>query len=266
MTTPETAKPAAAPMDDLHELRLDGRGALILGGAGGIGRAVAALLGRRGARVMLLDTSEAALSAAAGELAGLGVHAETRVGDAGDSSVSDDAVAACVEAGGLEILVNCAGIGGGSGPVIEMSDEAWREVIDVNLTGAFYACRAAARHMAANGYGRIVNIASIAGLEGNPNAAHYSASKGGLITLTKSLGKELAQSGVLVNAVAPAVIETPILDQVAPEHVEYMRSKIPMGRFGTPEEVARLVAFLVSDHVSFSTGVVYDLSGGRAVY
>jgi 3-oxoacyl-[acyl-carrier protein] reductase len=262
--------PAAGPTraaDDLAELRLDDRVALVTGAAGGIGAATAELLGRRGAMVAVVDTAADRLATVGRQLLEAGVAVLAIVADVTDPKQCDAAVEACVDRWGrLDILVNSAGIGGGSHPVTEMPDEAWHAVFDVNIHGTFYTCRAAARRMAAQGSGRIVNVASIAGLEGNPNAAHYSASKAAVIALTKSLGKELAQAGVHVTAIAPAVIETDLLAQVGPAHVEYMRSKIPMGRFGRVEEVARLIAHLAGPHLTFSTGAVYDLSGGRATY
>jgi len=253
--------------DDLSDLRLDGRVALITGSACGIGRAVADLLGHRGAAVALFDRDATALQDTATALAEHTIDVLALRGDVSASGDCDAAVAACVQRWGrLDILVNNAGVGGRSAPAWDLSDDDWRRVLDTNLNGLFYFCRAAIRQMRVQDSGRIVNIASIAGKEGNPNASHYSASKAAVIALTKSLGKELATSGVLVNAIAPAVIETDILKDVGPEHVAYMRSKIPMERFGQPEEVARLVGFLVSAHLTFSTGAVYDISGGRATY
>jgi 3-oxoacyl-[acyl-carrier protein] reductase len=170
------------------------------------------------------------------------------------------------ELGPLDVLVCSAGIPGESLPSTEISDEEWRRVMAINADGVFFCNRAAARGMAERGYGRIVNVASIAGKEGNPMAAAYSASKAAVIALTKAMGKDLAQTGVLVNCVAPAVIETPILEGVTDEHVEYMVGRIPMGRMGRAEEVAALVCWLASEECSFSTGATYDISGGRAVY
>jgi 3-oxoacyl-[acyl-carrier protein] reductase len=168
--------------------------------------------------------------------------------------------------GGIDILVNNAGITGGNKKVWEMDPAEWRRVLEVDLTSVFLCCRAVVPRMLHRGYGRIVNIASIAGKEGNPTASHYSTAKAGVIALTKSLGKELATSGVLVNCVAPAVIGTDILKQMTEQHIEYMLSRIPMGRFGKKEEAAALVAWLCSADCSFSTGAVFDLSGGRATY
>jgi len=168
--------------------------------------------------------------------------------------------------GRIDILVNNAGIAGTNSKTWEADPADWRRVIDINLNGPFYCCHAVIPHLLKGGYGRIVNIASIAGKEGNPNAAHYSASKAAVIALTKSLGKELATSGVVVNCVTPAVIETDILKQLTPQHIDYMLSKIPMNRFGKKEEAAALVAWLCSEDCSFTTGAVFDLSGGRATY
>jgi 3-oxoacyl-[acyl-carrier protein] reductase len=224
------------------------------------------MLAGRGAAVALLDLDREALEDAAGALGGADVLALR--GDVTEPDDCEAAVAACVERWGhLDVLVNNAGLAGANKLAWELEDETWLKVLDVNLNGTFYFCRAAARRMREQSYGRIVNVASIAGKEGNPNASHYSAAKAGIIALTESLGKELATEGVLVNAVAPAVIDgTPQADAVSPEHLEYMRSRIPMGRFGRLEEAARLVAFLASRQLSFSTGAVYDLSGGRATY
>jgi len=176
------------------------------------------------------------------------------------------ATATVAALGGIDILVNNAGIAGGSKPSWELTPDEWRQVIDVDLTGVFLCCRAVVPVMRPRGWGRVVNVASIAGKEGNPNAAHYSAAKAGGIGFTKALGKELARTGIRVNCITPAVIETDILRQMTPQHVEYMLSKIPMGRFGKKEEAAALVAWLCSDDCSFTTGGVFDLSGGRATY
>jgi 3-oxoacyl-[acyl-carrier protein] reductase len=179
----------------------------------------------------------------------------------------NEAVAAATGAwGGVDILVNNAGIAGRSAPAWELSVAEWQDVIDIDLTGVFLGCRAVLPGMIERGYGRIVNIASIAGKEGNPNAVPYSAAKSGVIGLTKAVAKEVATKGVIVNAITPAVIETEILKQVSQEHIAYMTSRIPMGRVGQPKEVAALAAFLCSDEVTFSTGAVFDLSGGRATY
>jgi NAD(P)-dependent dehydrogenase (short-subunit alcohol dehydrogenase family) len=249
-----------------NELRLDGRVALITGAARGIGFESARLLQSRGAKVALFDVSADEAAASATQLGGEVIAVS---GDVTDAADAQRAVAACLDAWGhLDVLVNNAGIGGATAPTWELEVDDWRRVIDVNLTGQFLMCRAAVPAMLANGWGRIVNIASIAGKEGNPTSAHYSASKAGVIGLTKSLGKELATSGVLVNAIAPAVIRTEILtrDGVDPAFLETLLVKIPMQRMGEPEEVARLVGYLASEELSFSTGATYDLSGGRATY
>lgn len=253
--------------DDLAELRLDGQVALITGGAGGIGRACAELLGRRGARTVLFDTDEAKLAEWTRSLQEAGIEAVAIQGSVSEADDCQRAVAECLARWSrIDILVNCAGIGGGNFPILQMPEQNWRSVMDVNALGTFLACQAVLPPMVKAGYGRIVNIASVAGLEGNPHASHYSASKAAVIAFTKALGKEMATSGVIANAIAPAVIETELLDQVTQAQVEYMLSKIPMSRFGTPEEVARMVGFLASPHVTFSTGAVFDLSGGRATY
>jgi 3-oxoacyl-[acyl-carrier protein] reductase len=168
--------------------------------------------------------------------------------------------------GKIDILVNNAGVTGGNAPLWELAPDVWRQVIDVNLIGPYLTCRAVAPHMIAAGYGRIVNIASIAGKEGNPNASHYSASKAGLIALTKSLAKELATKGVLVNCITPAAAKTEMFAQMTQQHIDYMLSKIPMNRFVAVDEIAAMVAWLASEECSFSTGAVFDISGGRAVY
>jgi 3-oxoacyl-[acyl-carrier protein] reductase len=184
-----------------------------------------------------------------------------------DEAAVQAATAATLQAHGhIDILVNNAGITGGNGPTWELAPEVWRRVIDVNLIGPFLTCRAIVPHLLQRGYGRIVNVASVAGKEGNPNASHYSASKAGLIALTKSLGKELATKGVLVNAVTPAAAKTAIFDSMTQQHIDFMLSKIPMNRFGQVEEIANLVAWLASDECAFSTGATFDISGGRATY
>jgi 2-dehydro-3-deoxy-L-rhamnonate dehydrogenase (NAD+) len=243
---------------------LAGRAALVTGAARGIGLAIAARFAADGARVALLDLDRDGVLAAARSL---GPDAMPLVADVTRPADVQGAVQAVVERWGrLDVLVNNAGITGRSFPIWELDDEDWHRVLAVDLTSVFLCCRAAVRVMLGQGSGRIVNIASIAGKEGNPTLVPYSAAKAGVIGLTKALAKEVATRGILVNAVAPAVIGTELLQQVEKSTVDYMVSKIPMGRVGRPEEVAALVAWLASDDCSFSTGAVYDLSGGRATY
>lgn len=193
------------------------------------------------------------------------VHAA--VVDVTDEASIAAAVGALIrDVGRIDILVNNAGITGGNAPLWQLAPEVWRRVVEVNLVAPYLVCRAVVPHMIGAGYGRIVNVASIPGKDGNPNASHYSASKAGLIALTKSLGKELATAGVLVNAVAPAAAKTELFGQMKQEHIDYMLSKIPMNRFVTVDEIAAMVAWLASEECSFSTGAVFDISGGRAVY
>jgi 2-dehydro-3-deoxy-L-rhamnonate dehydrogenase (NAD+) len=234
----------------------NGRTALITGGAGGIGAAVARRLLTGGARVATLDL----MTPADEEVVGL-------TGDATQSPDVDEAVIRVeAELGPLDIVVCAAGISGESLRTVDVSDAEWRRVFSINCDGVFYANRAAARMMVPRGYGRIVNIASIAGKEGNPMATAYSASKAAVIAMTKAIGKDLAETGVLVNCITPAVIETQMLGDMTEGHIAYMTERIPMKRMGQPEEVAALVAFLASEECSFSTGAVFDLSGGRATY
>lgn len=217
--------------------------AFVTGGASGIGAAVVERLRAGGADVHVFDL--------------------VRGHDVRDSAQLRVAIEQLPR---LDILVCCAGVGGASLHTEDVSDEEWAQVHRVNLDGVFYANRAAISKMREMGYGRIVNVASIAGKEGNPMAAAYSSSKGAVIALTKSIGKDVAGSGILVNSVAPAVIDTPILGQLSQEHIDYMASRIPLGRIGKPEEVARLVCWLASEEMTFSTGACFDISGGRAVY
>ena len=245
-------------------MRFEGKTGIVTGAARGIGEAIVRRLTSEGARVLIADIDEGAAQATADAI-GAGALAHRL--DVTDPASWEAAVErATSDWGRLDILVNNAGIAGRSAPATELSVEEWRQVIELDLTGVFLGCRAVLPTMTGAGYGRIVNIASIAGKEGNPNAVPYSAAKAGVIGLTKAIAKEVATKGVLVNSVAPAVVETPILAQVSAEHIAYMTSRIPMGRVGQPHEVAALVAFLCSDDLSFSTGAVYDISGGRATY
>jgi 3-oxoacyl-[acyl-carrier protein] reductase len=235
----------------------DGRVALVTGGASGIGLATVELLVARGAAVAVFDLDVSSLPDGV-----LGIE-----GDVTDSSAADAAVAQVSRAlGSLSVLACCAGVAGESLRTVDIPDEEWKRVFAINVDGVLWFNRAAARVMVERGSGRIVNVASIAGKEGNPMAAAYSASKAAVIGLTKAIGRDLATTGVLVNCIAPAVITTPILDQISQEHIDYMVEKIPMGRLGRPEEVAELIAFLASDAMSFSTGATFDISGGRATF
>lgn len=245
-------------------MRFEGKTGIVTGGARGIGRAIVERLTSEGAKVMIADLDVETGQAAAAEI-GNGAIAQKL--DVTSPESWEAAVNTAKEAWGrVDILVNNAGIAGRSAVAWELSIDEWKQVIDIDLSGVFYGCRSVLPTMLEQGYGRIVNISSIAGKEGNPNASPYSAAKAGVIGLTKSLAKEVATKGVIVNAITPAVIETEILKQVSAEHIAYMTSRIPMGRVGQPREVAALAAFLCSDDVSFSTGAVFDLSGGRATY
>ncbi len=247
----------------MNQIDLRGRGAVVTGAARGIGYACAERLAASGAKVSLWDVDAAALADAAKKLGG----AHTVVVDiTSEESVAAAAKAATAALGQVDILVNNAGITGPNRKTWEFTPEEWRRVIDVDLTGAFLCSRALVPGMMARRYGRIVNMASVAGKEGNPNAAAYSSAKAGLIGLTKSLGKELATENVMVNCVTPAAAETDLFKQMTEEHIAYMRSKIPMNRFVQPSEIAALVAWLCSEECGFSTGGVFDISGGRATY
>jgi 2-dehydro-3-deoxy-L-rhamnonate dehydrogenase (NAD+) len=233
----------------MNQLDLKGRSAVVTGGLIGIGAAIVKRLEASGAKVAVWD-----------------------VNDADKTDVTDPAAIqraldkTLKQFGRIDILVNNAGIAGPTMPVVDYPIDQWRKVIDIDLTGPFLCCRAVVPHMVKAGFGRIVNIASVAGKEGNPNAAAYAAAKGGLIAFTKALGKELAQSGVLVNCITPAAAQTAILDQVTPEFAKFMLSKIPMGRFVKVEEIAAMACWLASEDCSFTTAGVFDISGGRATY
>jgi 2-dehydro-3-deoxy-L-rhamnonate dehydrogenase (NAD+) len=231
-----------------------GRVALVTGAASGIGAAVAKRLRASGAEVAALD-----LQPVDGYFS---VQAEISRSSEVDAAV--DRIQQ--ELGRLDVLVNCAGIPGRSLRTVEVDDDEWQRVLGINASGSFYLCRAVLPGMVDRGYGRIVLLSSIAGKEGNPMAAAYSASKAAVIALAKAIGKDVAGTGVLVNAIAPAVIQTPILEGISEEHVKYMLERIPLGRMGTADEVAHLVAFLASEEQSFSTGATFDISGGRATF
>jgi len=250
----------------MNRIDLQGKNAIVTGGARGIGFAIAQRLLASGAACSLWDRDVEALGSAANALAGLGTVRTATVDLTQADSVKAAADATFKALGTVDILVNNAGIAGANKKTWEFTPDEWQQVLQVNLFSVFLCCRAIVPKMIEQGYGRIVNIASIAGKEGNPNASHYSASKSGVIALTKSLAKETARSGVIVNCITPAVIETDILKQLSQEHIDYMLSKVPMGRFGLKEEAAALVAWLCSSDCSFSTGAVFDLSGGRATY
>ena len=239
--------------------RFQGRVAVVTGGVSGIGAGIAARLAADGARVSLWDRDAAALAKA-----GAPHKAQVEVTDSDAVQCAADATVAAL--GRIDILIACAGITGPNAPSWEYPIPEWNRVMDVNLNGVFYCNRAVVPVMLRQDYGRIVNIASIAGKEGNPNAAAYSASKAGVIGLTKSLGKELAKTNIRVNCVTPAAVRTPLFAQMTHEHIDFMLSKIPLGRFGEIEEVASLVYWLASEECSFSTGAVFDISGGRATY
>lgn len=239
----------------MNRYDFDGRVALVTGGASGIGAATVERLRESGARVAVFDRQQA------------GGDVLSIQGDVSRSRDADGAVERVVaDLGGLDVLVNSAGVPGQSLRTLDVPDEEWERVFAINAHGTFWFCRAAARVMVDRGYGRIVNVASIAGKEGNPQAAAYSGSKAAVIGFTKSVGKDLADTGVVVNCIAPAVIETPILQGITQEHIDYMVERIPLGRVGRPDEVAALICWLASEEASFSTGACYDISGGRAVY
>ena len=248
----------------MNQLDFAGRHAVVTGGATGLGYGIAQRLIASGGSVTIWDRNGEAATKAAWSL-GAKAFALT-VDVTQQTSVAKAVAATLAQARRIDALVNSAGI---TGPNLRLWDypvEAWREVMEVNLNGAFICCREVVRPMRAQGYGRIVNIASVAGKDGNPNASAYSASKAGLIALTKSLGKELADTGIRVNCVTPAAVKTAIFDQMTPDHIAFMLSKIPVGRFGKVEEIASMVAWLCTEECSFSTGAVFDLSGGRSTY
>lgn len=250
----------------MNRIDLTGKRAIVTGGARGIGLAIAARLLASGAVVTLWDRDAPALDAAVKRLAGSGEVHTAAVDLTDDAAVTAATNRTLGAMGGIEILINNAGITGPNATTWEYPVAEWRKVIEVDLTAPFLCCRAVVPHLVKAGWGRIVNIASVAGKEGNPNAPAYSAAKAGLIGLTKSLGKELAKSNVLVNCVTPAVAETDILKQMTEAHVAFMLGKIPMGRFVQIDEIAALVLWLASPECSFSTGAVFDITGGRSTY
>lgn len=246
----------------MNRIDLDGRVAVVTGGAQGIGRAVAERFIESGATVWLWDRDAALAQSTATE-----IGAKVLVVDQTDADAVVAAAAEVMAADGrIDIAVANAGIAGANGTVWEYALAEWNRVIDINLNGVFHVCRAVVPHMLAAGYGRIVNVASIAGKEGNPNAAAYSASKAGVIALTKSLGKETAGKNIAVNCVTPAAARTKIFEQMKQEFIDYMLAKIPRGRFLEVDEAAAMIAWLASEENSFTTGAVFDLSGGRATY
>jgi 2-dehydro-3-deoxy-L-rhamnonate dehydrogenase (NAD+) len=248
----------------MNQLDFKGRHAVVTGGATGLGFAIAQRLLASGGSVTLWDRDEAAAQKAA---QALGAKAYAVGVDVASHEAVQRAVKATLQQSKrVDALVNSAGITGPNTKVWEYPVDAWRQVMDVNLTGLFICCREIVPLMRDAGYGRIVNIASVAGKDGNPNASAYSASKAAVIALTKSLGKELADTQVRVNCVTPAAVKTAIFDQMTEQHIQFMLSKIPMGRFGTPDEIASMVAWLCTEECSFSTGAVFDLSGGRSTY
>jgi len=246
----------------MNRLDLDGRNAVVTGGASGLGLAIAERLAASGAKIVIWDIDGAAAQAAGKKLGGSAVVAD--VSDPASVTLAVKGTLGVVPA--IDVLVNNAGITGPNARLWEYPVEGWQKVFAVNVEGTFHCCRAVVPLMRERNYGRIVNIASVAGKDGNPNASAYSASKAAVIGLTKSLGKELADTAIRVNCVTPAAVRTPLFAQMTQSHIDYMLSKIPLGRFGEPQEIAALVAWLASEECSFSTGAVFDLSGGRSTY
>jgi len=250
----------------MNNLDMKGRSAIVTGGASGIGLAISQRLAASGAQVAVWDMNEATMATALKTLTGAPKTLAQKVDVTRIDQVETAFRATVAAFGKVDALVNSAGVAGKNAMTWEYPIEEWLRVHDINLNGTFYTCRTVAPHMMANNYGRIVNIASIAGKEGNPTASAYSSSKAAVIGLTKSLGKELAKNGITVNCVTPAAVKTPIFDQVSQAHIDFMLSKIPMGRFGLVEEIASAVCWLCTEDASFTTGSALDLSGGRATY
>lgn len=250
----------------MNQIDLQGRVAVVTGGAQGIGRSIAERLLHSGASVSIWDIDHSLASRTVSELSAIGRALAVEVDVTQPQQVSGAVSQTEAQLGEIHILVNNAGIAGSNASVWEYSVDEWKHIVDVDLYGVFLCCRAVVPRMLQGGYGRIVNVASIAGKEGNPNASAYSAAKAGVIALTKSLGKELANHDIAVNCITPAAAKTAIFDQMSPQHIEYMLSKIPRGRFVDVSEIASLVAWLVSSENSFATAGVYDISGGRATY
>ena len=250
----------------MNVIDLKDRVAVVTGGAQGIGLATTQRLLQSGARAVIWDIDRSRLDEACAALSTHGAVRGDVVELTDDGAVAAATAKAAATEGGIDILVNNAGITGGNAPTWELDPAVWRRVIEVNLIAPYLTSRHVVQQMLKQGYGRIVNIASVAGKEGNPNASHYSASKAGLIALTKSLAKEVATKGILVNAIAPAVARTAMFEQMTKTHIDYMLGKIPMGRFVEVQEVAAMVAWLASEECSFTTGAVFDLTGGRATY
>jgi 2-dehydro-3-deoxy-L-rhamnonate dehydrogenase (NAD+) len=248
----------------IYQGRFAGRRAVITGGASGIGLGVGTRLAAEGATVCLWDVNQEALDRAVGAIGAASFGVKVNIADWDE--VERAAKEAASRLGGIDVLVASAAITGPNATLWEYPVDKWRQVIDVNVNGMFHCNRAVVPHMLAGGYGRIVNVASVAGKEGNPNASAYSCSKAAVIGLTKSLGKELATKNITVNAVTPAAVRTPIFDQMTQQHIDFMLSKIPMGRFGQVEEITSLICWIASDECSFTTGSVFDASGGRATY
>jgi 2-dehydro-3-deoxy-L-rhamnonate dehydrogenase (NAD+) len=248
----------------IYQGRFAGRRAVITGGASGIGLGVGTRLAAEGATVCLWDVNQEALDRAVGAIGAASFGVKVNIADWDE--VERAAKEAASRLGGIDVLVASAAITGPNATLWEYPVDKWRQVIDVNVNGMFHCNRSVVPHMLAGGYGRIVNVASVAGKEGNPNASAYSCSKAAVIGLTKSLGKELATKNITVNAVTPAAVRTPIFDQMTQQHIDFMLSKIPMGRFGQVEEITSLICWIASDECSFTTGSVFDASGGRATY